>query len=170
MPVWTIREAGIDELDRLIALRRKMFESMRIEDAAALDRTCAAARIYFAEHMPTGAFHAYVGADERDNPIASIGWVVHSTPPSPHNLVGKVGYVMNLVTLPQWRRRGIARALLEHVLGVLREQGIPVASLHASAKGRQLYEDLGFEVRAALPEMRIRLHPSSSTNSIPSGK
>ena len=176
-----------------------MLEDVGFDDSAELGRTDAVTRSYFAEHMPTGAFRVWVAvvdeaaqrgivdvadsADEhsgissrraddkrRAMPIASIGLVIHSVPPSPRNLVGKVGYIMNLVTLPQWRRRGIARALLEHVLGVLREEGIPVASLHAAADGRTLYEDLGFEVRDTLPEMRLRLHPSSSGNSIPSGK
>jgi ribosomal protein S18 acetylase RimI-like enzyme len=100
-------------------------------------------------------------ADSTDAPegelIASIGLVVHSVPPGPSNPVGKAGYIMNLVTLPAWRRRGIARALLQHVLNVLRAEGVPVASLHASSDGHGLYEDLGFAVRDDLPEMRLRL-------------
>jgi len=197
--IWRIRQADPGELEALVALRRKMLEDVGFDEPAELDRTDAAVRGYFAEHMPTGAFRVWVavvdeaaqrgivdvadsadehsgissrGADDkrRAMPIASIGLVIHSTPPSPHNLVGQVGYIMNLVTLPPWRRRGIAHALLEHVLGVLREEGIPVASLHASAEGRTLYEDLGFKARDTLPEMLLRLHPSSSTNSIPSGK
>jgi len=89
--------------------------------------------------------------------IASIGLVVHSVPPGPSNLAGKVGYVMNLVTLPTWRRQGIARALLEHVLGVLRAEAVPVATLHASQGGRSLYEQLGFRVREEVPELFLHL-------------
>jgi len=154
--MWTIREGQVEELDRLIALRRTMFESMGFDDAESLDRTCEAAREYFAEHMPTGAFRVWT-AEHEGRLIASIGLVIHSTPPSPHNLVGKIGYIMNLVVLPAWRRLGIARALLEHVLGVLRTEGVPAASLHASSNGRHLYEALGFEEAKDLPEMRHTL-------------
>jgi ribosomal protein S18 acetylase RimI-like enzyme len=87
--------------------------------------------------------------------VASIGLVVHSVPPSPFNRVGKEGYIMNLVTLPPWRRRGIAHALLSHVVEVLRAEGVPVVSLHASRDGRSLYEELGFAVKDELPEMRL---------------
>ncbi len=89
-------------------------------------------------------------------PITLIGLVVHSVPPGPNNLVGKVGYLMNLVTLPAWGRRGIARTLVCHVLDVLCAEGVPVAaSLHASGEGRRLYEELGFRTRDEHPERRL---------------
>ncbi len=180
---WTIREGRIDELDRLVALRCAMFEAMGANEDA-IERVAEASRRYFAEQMSAGVFRIWVacasGASTRgvagsgetgtydggsigpidpdeSKLIASIGLVIHSVPPSSANLVGKVGYIMNLVTLPDWQRQGIARALLEHVLDVLRTEGVPVARLHASGDGRSLYEELGFEVRDALPEMRIRL-------------
>ncbi len=181
---WTIREGRVEEVERLVALRRAMFEGMGIDDPKTLDRVADASLEYFKEQIPAGVFRVWVavasGADTggvtgsgqtgtcegesiapiepgEGEPIASIGLVVHSVPPGPSNSIGKVGYIMNLVTLPPWRRRGIARALFEHVVEVLRSEGVPIASLHASSDGRSLYEDLGFEVRDALPEMRLRL-------------
>lgn len=171
--MWTIRQARVEEIEQLIALRRMMFEAMGFDDTEALDRTCDAMRAYFAHQMPTGAFRVWVavssgastGGDSgsgqagtcAESLIASIGLVIHSVPPGPHNLVGTVGYIMNLVTLPEWRRQGIAHALLSHVLDVLRAEGVAVASLHASTDGRCLYEDLGFQAKEDLPEMRRSL-------------
>jgi len=179
---WRIRRAGVDEIERLIDLRLAMFDAMDPIDAADRERVRADCHAFFASTLPTGAFRVWVvcvsgagtgdvpgsgepeprageasapGEPDEGEPIASIGLVVHSVPPGPHNRVGKVGYIMNLVTRPVWRRRGIARALLEHVLGVLRAEGVPVASLHASSDGRDLYERLGFRVRDELPEMRL---------------
>lgn len=174
--MWTIREGRCDEIERLVDLRLAMFDAMGIledEDKPSVRDDC---RAYFAETMPAGAFRVWVavssGADETNTGretgsghgetresdlIASIGLVIHSVPPSPHNRVGKAGYIMNLVTLPAWRRRGIARALIEHVLGVLRSEGVPIVGLHASNDGRSLYERLGFRVRDDLPEMRLSL-------------
>jgi len=183
---WTIREATVDDISELVALRREMFEAMGFDDAVTLDRACVAARAYFAEHMSTGAFRVWVavssGADGDDTGreagsgetgtccgrdvtpgksdgelIASIGLVVHSVPPSPCNLVGRVGYIMNLVTLPAHRRNGIAAALLDRVLDVVRSEGIPIASLHATRIGRGIYEQAGFDVDEELPEMRLTL-------------
>ena len=181
---WTIREARIEEVDRLVALRCKMFEGMGIDDPEVLGRVAEASRTYFLENMPTGLFRVWVavasGVDtggvtgsgqtgtcngessasiepEEEEQIASIGLLVHSVPPGPSNLVGKTGYIMNLVTLPPWRRRGIARSLLSHVIEVLRAEGVPLVTLHASSDGRGLYEELGFAARDELPEMRLPL-------------
>ena len=154
---WAIREGRVDEIERLVELRMGMFEAMSLLDEKNRVRTRAACLAYFRETISSEAFRVWVAVSKAAVPIASVGLVVHSVPPSPANSIGKVGYIMNLVTLPEWRRKGIARALLTHVLDVLREKGVPVASLHASVDGRALYEELGFEVRDTLPEMVLRL-------------
>jgi GNAT superfamily N-acetyltransferase len=164
-----------------------MFEAMGYTDAEELDRMQEACLRYFEEQMPTGAFRVWVACvsgadgvsagDEADSgqagtcgeesiadgdasdgePIASIGLVVHSVPPSPLNLVGKVGYIMNLVTLPEHRRQGIGADLLECVINVVRSEGIPIANLHATAAGRGIYERAGFRLEEGLPEMWLDL-------------
>lgn len=153
MSNWTIRPGSLDELDDLIVLRRSLFEAMGHEDTEALAQTDEACRTYFARQMPSGDFRVWV-AEAEGQLIASIGLVVHSVPPSPGNLTGRVGYIMNLVTDPSFRRRGIARALMEHVLDVLAAESVPIATLHATADGRPLYERLGFTADTHLPEMR----------------
>ena len=153
---WTIRQAAVDEIERLVDLRMAMFDSMDLLDEENRERTRDDCCVYFKETLPVEVFRVWI-AEIEGEPIASIGLVVHSIPPSMFNRVGKEGYIMNLVTLPAWRRRGIARALLEHVLDVLRSEGVPIASLHASRNGRSLYEDLGFKTREDLPEMRLPL-------------
>ena len=153
---WTIRQATVDEIERLVDLRMAMFDAMGLLDEGNRERIRGDCCAYFEATLPTEVFRVWI-AEIDGEPIASIGLVVHSIPPGPSNRVGKEGYIMNLVTLPAWRRRGIARALLEHVLGVLRSEGVPAASLHASRDGRNLYEDLGFKTRDELPEMGLRL-------------
>ncbi len=153
---YIIRRATVDEIGILIDLRLSMFRAMGFDDEAMLHRVEEACRDFFGQYLPSGQFQVWV-AEAESSVIASIGLVMHSTPPSPKNLVGKEAYLMNLVTLPEWRHRGIARALLTHVLGILREEDIPVVSLHAAADGRRLYEDLGFAVLEDVPEMILKL-------------
>lgn len=47
-------------------------------------------------------------------------------------------------TLPGWRRRGFARALMEHVLADAWHKGARTASLQSTRMGQPLYESLGF--------------------------
>ena len=155
---YVIRPATIDEIDILIDLRLTMFRAMGFDDDILLERVAVACRTYFEQHLPTALFRAWV-AEAETSVVASIGLVMHSIPPSPRNLVGVEGYLMNLVTLPRRRRQGVARALLTHVVEVLREEGIPIVSLHTSADGRQLYERLGFTIPEDGPEMILTLTP-----------
>lgn len=153
---YTIRPATVDDIDVLINLRLTMFRAMGFDNAILLEHVAAACQTYFEQHLPTALFRAWV-AEAKSGAVASIGLVMHSIPPSPRNLVGLEGYLMNLVTLPRWRCQGIARALLTCVIEILREEGIPIISLHASADGRQLYESLGFTILENGPEMVLKL-------------
>jgi ribosomal protein S18 acetylase RimI-like enzyme len=44
-----------------------------------------------------------------------------------------------------WRRRGLARALVEHILADAHRQGTGTATLQTTRMARRLYESLGFE-------------------------
>jgi len=152
---WRIRPAGVPDIVALVALRRFMFEAMGHQDQAALDRMAEASTRYMEQALPAGDFRAWVAEAGPEGPvIAGGGLVIHCMPPTMRNLAGRAGYIMNLVTLPAWQRRGIATAILRTILDALRAEGVPAASLHASAAGRPLYEREGFE---ASKEMRLML-------------
>jgi GNAT superfamily N-acetyltransferase len=57
---------------------------------------------------------------------------------------------MNVITHPAYRRRGLARRLVQITLAWLDEQGIQRADLHATDMGRPLYESLGFADHAGM--------------------
>jgi GNAT superfamily N-acetyltransferase len=48
-------------------------------------------------------------------------------------------------TVPEWRRRGLARALMEHVLADARHRGARTATLQSTRMGQPLYDSLGFQ-------------------------
>jgi len=48
-------------------------------------------------------------------------------------------------TMPGWRRQGLARRLVEHVLADAQERGARTASLQSTPMGEQLYRSLGFQ-------------------------
>ena len=52
--------------------------------------------------------------------------------------------MLNVYTEAAHRRRGVARALMDVMLGWCRDRDISRVLLHASDEGRPLYETLGF--------------------------
>jgi mycothiol synthase len=59
---------------------------------------------------------------------------------------------------PEWRRQGLARALLLRALRILRDRGVAVIRLHTNAafrtRARDLYESVGFRVLKEFPRYR----------------
>jgi len=64
------------------------------------------------------------------------------------------GYLLNVYVESKYRRCGIAREIVTQIMDWAQEQGIITVTLHASEKGRPLYESLGF---TATNEMRVTL-------------
>jgi GNAT superfamily N-acetyltransferase len=150
---WTVRRAGTADIPGLLALRRELFRSMGWHGEPELAAMESACRRYFESAIPDGRFHGWV-AEADGRLVGTAGLVVHEAPPTARNPSGREGYVMNMFTRPEWRRRGIARALIRAVSDFLRKQGIAQVSLHATPDGRPLYEQEGF---ADSHEMRLWL-------------
>ena len=47
-------------------------------------------------------------------------------------------------TRPEHRRKGVARQMMDHLIGQARARGLRHATLQASAMGEPLYSQLGF--------------------------
>jgi ribosomal protein S18 acetylase RimI-like enzyme len=52
--------------------------------------------------------------------------------------------VLNVFVDPEYRRRGLARALIERCMDEAHRRRIRTVALHSSDMGRALYEALGF--------------------------
>jgi GNAT superfamily N-acetyltransferase len=140
----TVRQATSADIADLVRLRRMMFEAMGFDDPAQLDAEDKAAEAYFATEIPPGRFQGWLALTPDGLAVGSGGVVVDLHPPSPTNLSGRSGYIMNLVTDPRYRRRGIARRLMQAMLQWLAARSIQRVTLHATEIGRPLYEELGF--------------------------
>ncbi len=59
--------------------------------------------------------------------------------------IGKRAHLMNVYTLREWQRRGIARGMVSMLIEQARKRGVTEISLDATDEGRLLYEKLGFK-------------------------
>jgi GNAT superfamily N-acetyltransferase len=140
----TIRQATVEDIPALVRLRRTMFESMGYDDREQLEAADKAAAAYWRQAIPKGEFQGWLAIAPSGRAVGSGGAVIGRHPPGPGNLTGQSGYIMNVSTEPLFRRRGIARQMMQTILRWLAGQGIRHVTLHATEAGRPLYEQLGF--------------------------
>lgn len=103
----------------------------------------AATRGYVAEAVPKNEFVAWL-AEAGGQVIGTSGLVFFRRAPTPDNLAGLDAYVLNMYTVPSWRGRGVATALLKTTLEYVRKTPARRVFLRATEAGRALYEKLGF--------------------------
>jgi GNAT superfamily N-acetyltransferase len=145
-----LRIATITDAAVLAAHRVAMFREMGSVKPDCEQRLREASAAYFTLAILSGEYVGWV-AHEPGSPaiVAGAGVQIRSMLPRPnatgHGLLfGREALVLNVYTQPDWRRRGIARLMMEAVTRWAATDGIVSLVLHASDDGRPLYETLGF--------------------------
>jgi GNAT superfamily N-acetyltransferase len=108
---------------------------------------------------PDSVFAAYVvDRPGRAGGLAACALgVIESRLGTPDNPSGEIGYVYNVATDPEYRRRGYSRACMEALLSWFRQRAVVTVDLRASPDGEPLYRRLGF--RPVDTAMRLSIHP-----------
>ena len=129
-----------------VAMFRDM-GSIQPEMEEALRQASAA---YFAAAIPSGEYVGWIAyPPDASAPIAGGGLQLRSLLPRPNAagdglLLGREGLVLNVYTVPSWRRRGVAKHLMDTIIAWAAHAGIVRLVLAASPAGRSLYEQMGF--------------------------
>ena len=143
-----IRQATSDDLEALTNLRVAFFEDLgEITGEKQAQAFWEATYRYLSEALPRGTFLAWV-AEEEGQIVGTSGLIFFEQAPTPTNLVGNEGYVLNMYTVPPWRGQGIAKTLIAEGLKFLWERGHPQAWLEVYAHNESaisLYKLFGFE-------------------------
>jgi len=115
-----------------------------LSDEDDLEALREATRAYMREALASGEFRCWLA--ERDGvPVASAGVVLRRQPPNRRDLRGREAYILNVYTLPEHRRNGLATLLTERVLAWCEAQDIKKLVLHATEDGARIYERFGFK-------------------------
>jgi GNAT superfamily N-acetyltransferase len=109
-----------------------------------------ASAAYFAAAIPSGEYFGWIAYPPgRSEPVAGGGVQLRSLLPRPNAtgdglLLGREGLVLNVYTVPSWRRRGVAKHLMDTIIAWAADAGVVRLVLAASPAGRSLYEQIGF--------------------------
>jgi len=145
-----IRFATADDAAILAEHRVAMFREMGAIEAAHEAPLRAASEAYFASAIPNDEYVGWLAyPDDSAEPIAGAGVQLRSLLPRPSAsgdglLLGREGLVLNVYTAPSWRRKGVARQMMDAIIAWAAQAGVVRLVLSASDDGRALYERMGF--------------------------
>jgi GNAT superfamily N-acetyltransferase len=99
---------------------------------------------YFLQAMQEGSFFALLA--EKEGKVVSYGGMVLKKIPGDLNQSSYLeGDILNMYTLPAYRRQGISSMILQQLLTEAKIMGITKVALHCSKDGEPLYRKFGFE-------------------------
>ena len=107
-----IREASTSDIPEILRQRRRMYEDMHYTDSAALDAMVSLSAAYLKKAMADGSFRAWLAADG-DRVVAGGAVIISPWPAHPYDLECRRATILNVYTDPEYRRRGIARQLMQ---------------------------------------------------------
>ncbi|QYD67996.1 GNAT family N-acetyltransferase [Paraburkholderia edwinii] len=140
MDVRALEEA---DLELVCRHREQMFREAG-RDEAVLQTMTAHFREWLRPRLHDRTYFGYLLCAAGE-PVAGIGLMLIDWPPHPsHPVSDRRGYVLNVFVEPAYRRRGLARDLMQRAETEFARRGVQYAILHATDAGRDLYANLGW--------------------------
>lgn len=137
-------KATLEDLDLLVRTRiQVLLAANQLPEDTDMTAVETASRDYYRAALADGSHAAWLVFDG-DTWIGAGGVSFYRVMPTYHNPSGWKAYLMNIYTHPHYRRRGVARHMVDLLVGEARERGVTAISLEATAMGMPLYESYGF--------------------------
>ncbi len=140
-----IRPATAGDAPIIASHRRLMFEELGHADQVKLSMMEQQFRAWVERKLARQEYHGWFVIDARQIVRAGAGLWIREWIINPNDLSGREGYIGNVYTQPDYRRRGFARALMTTLLDWCSTEGISGLFLRPSEEARPLYLSFGFE-------------------------
>lgn len=138
------KKADCGDLDALVKMRTEVLRAAnKLSEKVDLAEVETESEKYYKSALENQMHIAYLVYDAQQV-IGAGGVSFYQVLPAYHNANGWKAYIMNMYTNPCYRRRGIARNVLELLIKEAEDRGITQITLEATQEGRPLYEACGF--------------------------
>ncbi len=139
-------KAGLGDLSLLIEWRiRVLREVFSIPDGMDITLLEQANRQYYEKHLRENSHIACFARETETGRTVGCGGICYQEEmPSPDNGNGSCGYLMNIYTLPEYRKSGVGQEIVKFLIWDAKRRGVEKIYLESSDSGRRLYQKLGF--------------------------
>jgi GNAT superfamily N-acetyltransferase len=136
-----IRRATTDDIQTIVHYRTEMITSMGWSDE--MISATKEVTLRFLQQPWDPSIECYLAIDE-DRVVGGCAVSFCVAYPSAQNTNGKFVYLYNMFVEKEYRRRGIATSLLNHITQLCKERGITKMTLHDTKMSKGIYEREGF--------------------------
>ena len=153
-PRFEIRLAGVSDAARIAAHRARMFQDMGLVPEPLFETYRVGCETRIGEMRETGEYIGRLASpnDSPDQIAGGAGVQLRRTLPHPVGEPGKDitvaegrhAIIINVFTEPEWRRRGVAKLLINEIIAWARRERLDRLVLHASDEGPGALRPDGF--------------------------
>ena len=152
---FVVRQATVDDVDTLTDMRMAFIDEVKHgEYEIPPEELKGRVRTSIQSMIPTGDLAAWF-AEVAGEQVGMTMVAFHRRPPSNANVTGVEAYLMSVYTVPVWRGRGVATALLNATLSFIRNSEARRVVLTATETGRSVYQRLGFVSNADVMTLKL---------------
>ncbi|HEX6880571.1 MAG TPA: GNAT family N-acetyltransferase [Terriglobales bacterium] len=144
LPPYTTRLATPGDAPAIAEMRRQMFLDMGKPDDERMQKLVATFVPWVAKRIVNGTYMGWIVEGSDGAIVGGAGLLLVDWPPHFRDPNTTRGYILNVWTHPDHRRKGIAHDLMQVIMAEACQRGIRVLTLHASDEGKAVYEKLGF--------------------------
>ena len=152
-----IIKATKNDIETLMKIRMKMLKEVNsLSDDYVFDKS-------FIENCRknfecTGETQTDILCIENGEPVACASLCYLSMMPTFSHPTGKRAHLMNVYVKKDFRRKGLAKKMLELLIEEAKSRKVTEISLDATEKGRPLYESMGFCCNASAMTMNLQMN------------
>lgn len=152
-----IIKATKNDIETLMKIRMEMLKEVNsLSDDYVFDKS-------FIENCRknfecTGETQTDILCIENGEPVACASLCYLSMMPTFSHPTGKRAHLMNVYVKKDFRRKGLAKKMLELLIEEAKSRKVTEISLDATEKGRPLYESMGFCCNASAMTMNLQMN------------
>ena len=151
------RKATLTDIPELIKFKLLLLDELNPnEDTGNLDILKNELELFFSEYIKRNEFIAWI-ADYHGRIVSTSGLVLWRIAPRYDCLHGRYGYILNMYTIPEFRKNGISTELLKKLIEEAKKMNIDILNLHATKDGINMYRKFGFKDPID-PEIELNLN------------
>ena len=139
-----IYKSTIDDKENFVKLRVSLFKELKeIDENTEIEELVRETGNYYTSHIDKDLFCWFAKID--DNIIAVASMCIFCRIPYFQNPVGLEGYILNVYTLPKYRKKGAASSLINEIITFSKKSSLKKLWLNSSEAGKDIYKSFGFK-------------------------